>query len=197
MKEEILKLKKIAKDKTILICEDDNDVLEELESIFSMFFKNVLIAKDGQEGLELYQKNKSIAVIITDINMPNLNGLDMMAKIKEIKDNQKGLVLSAHDDLKYVLQIVELGINQFIPKPYDIDDMLIKVFHILENVLLEEIIESQKEEMVSLVKTLEIFLLDEDFDKKAFKTIIKDTKEKLGISKDEGDFTIDMWESNS
>ena len=56
---------------------------------------------------------------------------------------------------------------------------------------------TQKEEMVSLVKTLEIFLLDEDFDKKAFKTIIKDTKEKLGISKDEGDFTIDMWESNS
>jgi len=162
-----------------------------------MFFKNILIAKDGKEGLELYKKNKNIALVVSDINMPNLNGLEMIAEIKKIKDNQKCLVLSAHNDLKYVLQIVELGIDQFIPKPYNIDDMLIKVFYILENILLINTIESRTEGMISLIKTLEVFLLEDQFDREVFKAIVKRNKEKLGISKGEGDFTIDMWESNS
>ena len=194
MRKEILQLKKIAENKTILICEDDIAVLEELKSILSMFFDRVLVAKDGQEGLNIYNDNSmDISLIVTDINMPYLNGLDMLEKIKNINNDQKCLVLSAHDDLKYVLQIIELGVNQFMPKPYDVDDMLIKIFKILENLAFEDTIRNKHESMVSLVKTLEIFLLDENFDREGFKEVIEKNKNDLGITDRESDFTIDMW----
>ncbi len=193
MKQELLKLKEIAENKTVLVCEDDENVLEEVSEVLSMFFDNVLVARDGNEGHELYKSNDDISLVVTDINMPNLNGLEMLSLIKDINKDQKCLVLSAHDDLEYVLRIIELGVNQFIPKPYDIDDMLVKIFHIMENYMLEDTIKKQYQDMVSLVKTMEIFLLDENFDRESFKELISKNKAKLGIEEKNSDFKIDMW----
>lgn len=193
---EVDKLREIAGDLTVLICEDDMNVLEELEDIMSMFFEKVLVAHDGAEGLEIYKQHQDdIELIITDINMPNMNGLEMMAEVKKIDDSQKSLVLSAHDDLEYVLQIIELGINQFIPKPYDVDDLVSKIFAILEKLMLEQTIKDKQDSMVALIKTLEVFLLDEEFDREAFKKIIESSKEEIGIESNSSDFSMDLWGS--
>ena len=193
---EVEKLKGIAEELTVLICEDDMSVVEELQDIMSMFFAKVLVAYDGAEGLEIYKQNQdNIELIITDINMPNMNGLEMMSEIKKLDYTQKCLVLSAHDDLEYVLQIIELGINQFIPKPYDVDDLISKIFAILEKLLLEQTIKDKQDSMVALIKTLEVFLLDEEFDRESFKTIIESSKKEIGIESKSSDFSMDLWGS--
>lgn len=167
------KLKEIASDSTILIVEDHDVIREEIARIFTKIYKNVLTACNGKEGLELYRTNEDdISLVITDINMPEMNGLDMSKKIRNIDSNQAILVLSAHDELPYVLNIVEIGINQFIPKPYTFEDLIKKVYKIERSVNLEQIVKQKNSEMKALLTTLETILYDDNFDKEMFSQLV-------------------------
>ncbi len=73
--------KNLLKRLKVLYVEDDASVRNDLVSLLSNFFQNVFFAEDGKEGLRVYEENKDeIDVIIADINMPNLNGIDMVKK---------------------------------------------------------------------------------------------------------------------
>ncbi len=155
MKKGILELKKIAANRKVLIVEDDIVLNAELSNTLEMFFGEVIVAYDGEEGLKLYKEIDDIALVLSDINMPKMDGLSMLTHIKSINKDQICLVLSAYSDLKYVLQIIDLGINQFILKPYDLDNFLLKLTTILEAIDLKDNISSQRQEIDVLNITLQ------------------------------------------
>src|SRR5574344_2457708 len=81
---------------TVLYVEDEKDLREVTSSILQSFTKNQYIAANGQEGYELFLKhNSDIDLIISDINMPILNGLEMIKKIKDINKNVPIIVTTA------------------------------------------------------------------------------------------------------
>lgn len=93
-------MNKIFKNFTLLYVEDEDFIREQTRSLLNHFFDNIIVAKDGKEGFDLFMKNK-IDLIITDINMPNLNGLEMLFQISKSisKEENKKLLkitLSAH-----------------------------------------------------------------------------------------------------
>ena len=85
-----------ARDITVLYVDDEHQLLEETKQLLEKIFDVVDIAHNGAEGLELYRV-KGHDIVITDIKMPVMDGVDMIRQIQEIKDDQLILVTSAYD----------------------------------------------------------------------------------------------------
>ncbi|MGM0518040.1 MAG: EAL domain-containing response regulator [Campylobacterota bacterium] len=115
----------ILKNITILYAEDEKDLRTVTSQILQGFTKKQFIAKDGQEGLDLFIQNQDeIDLIITDVNMPNMNGLDMVKEIKKINMNIPIIVATAFSNKEYLLEAIDIGVDKYVLKPIDISKLL-------------------------------------------------------------------------
>lgn len=106
----------------ILIVEDEQKLANLIRrSIKELFFK-VVIAKDGIEGLKKFNSFKP-DIIISDILMPNLNGLEMSKEIRK-QNNTPIIILSAHSQKEMLFQAIDIGINKYFIKPFDIESFI-------------------------------------------------------------------------
>lgn len=106
-----------------LYVEDDEMLRQETVAFFEPFFAKVDTAEDGEKGLEMYNNNH-YDLVITDINMPNMNGIEMSNHIREINPDQKILVISAHNESHLLIDLIKSGINSFVLKPIIQEDAL-------------------------------------------------------------------------
>jgi len=115
-------LKQKTKNLNILYVEDDPDSRKQVTQIFELLFNSITLADNGQEGLKLYN-NGEFDLVITDINMPKMDGITMSEKIKEIDISQKIIIVSAHDNGEYLLSAIRAGVDGFILKPVEIEQL--------------------------------------------------------------------------
>lgn len=101
---------------TILYIEDDEGVRTVNSRFLSRMFNELYEAKDGQEGYDLYKKYHP-DIILTDINMPKLDGISLAKKIREKDSNTKIIISSAFSDKSYLLDAIELNLEKYIIKP--------------------------------------------------------------------------------
>lgn len=94
---ETTKIKSDLRDVSLLIAEDGEDIINIMDRTFQMLVKNIYLAKDGQEALELF-KNNTVDVVITDLRMPNMNGVDLIKHIRQINQDVKIIVISAYKE---------------------------------------------------------------------------------------------------
>jgi len=132
-KEKILKLRKMSEKIKILYVEDDMEISHQLEKLFKKVFKNIDVTDDGEKGLEKYTQDK-YDIVITDIEMPNMNGIDMIKKIREINYEQIVIVTSAYNDTKYLQELIELGVDMFILKPFDMNRIFTSIAKIVASI---------------------------------------------------------------
>ena len=105
-------------DITILFVED-NDIIRHLYNrLISIRVREIYVASDGNEGLEFYRKYKP-DLVITDISMPNMDGLTMIKLMKEIEPDLKVIVMSAYSIKEYFLMAIDLGVTGYLIKPVD------------------------------------------------------------------------------
>lgn len=117
--------KKLLKRLKVLYVEDDINVRNELSSLLSNFFENVYTADDGKAGLELYkEKQNDIDVIIADINMPNLTGIEMLEKIRAFDKNVPVIFATAYSDNEFLSDAIKLKVFEYIIKPIDIRKLM-------------------------------------------------------------------------
>jgi len=119
---DIKELMQKTKQFNILYVEDDETVREQMSMILKMLFNVVDIAKNGVEALEKYKNNK-YDLIITDVTMPNMNGIELLKEIKKIDSTQKIIILSAHREDEFIKEAKDLGVNGIIFKPIELDEM--------------------------------------------------------------------------
>lgn len=117
----------VFKSLSILYAEDDLVIRESITRILNMFFKNVFVASDGNEALELYQNNK-IDVLMLDYVMPNLDGYQTAKLIREFNKKIPIIIASAYTDKEKLLNAIELNLIKYLEKPILYDD-LVKVFN--------------------------------------------------------------------
>ena len=120
-------MKEMLKNFTVLYVEDEEMVRKNAVEFLSRICKEVLEAKDGKEAIKIWSEEKP-DIIITDINMPRLNGLDMAAYIRAQDKDVQIIVATAHSDTDYLLRAVELQLVKYIIKPITKD----KLTHALE-----------------------------------------------------------------
>ena len=111
----------------VLYVEDDADIRSILQRALERRVKNLYVGIDGLDGFELFEKHRP-DIILTDIKMPKMNGINMAKRIKEIDKEVPIIVLSAHSETNYFLEAIENGISGYLLKPLDKQ----KLYDILE-----------------------------------------------------------------
>lgn len=111
------------KDLNLMIVEDEDKLRDGLQRALSGFFAKLITAKNGDEGLKKFKKYNP-DLVITDILMPIVDGLDMAKGIKEISPDTPVIVLSAYSEKERLLRAIDIGIDKYLIKPVDIDELL-------------------------------------------------------------------------
>jgi diguanylate cyclase (GGDEF)-like protein len=176
---------------TCLYVEDDESVRESFLIILNKIFKEVYVAKNGKEGLDLYKKTRP-DIILSDIKMPQMNGLEMSKEIKNINPDAYIILLTAFTDIEFLKQAIDLGVEGYITKPVDKKKLYQKLNFLAEIIrhkkeaeenlqLLHKIFEEQTDAVI-LAKNNEIKLKNSTFIKEFgdFKTL-DDLEEYLKI----------------
>ena len=120
---EVELLKEKAKDLAILYVEDEKELREKTTSFLSKIFTKIDAAVDGQDGFNKYINNK-YDIVITDINMPNMNGLEFISNMRKHSQKQEIIVTSAYTDLSYLTESIRLGVTGYLIKPLNFTDIL-------------------------------------------------------------------------
>ncbi|EPE2052535.1 butyrate response regulator transcription factor BumR [Campylobacter jejuni] len=122
------------KELIILVVEDEVKARESMINILSERFSKVIGAQNGDEGLKKFKKFKP-DLVITDIAMPIMDGLDMAREIKEISDDVPIVILSAYSEKERLLRSIDIGIDKYLIKPVDIEEL----FKVLDYLIGEKI----------------------------------------------------------
>lgn len=101
---------------TLLYAEDEAGIQNNIHEILDCMFKEIYLAKDGEEAYKIYLEKKP-DLIITDIKMPKMTGLELIKKIRETNPKVRVIITSAHTDLNYLLDATELHLVKYIVKP--------------------------------------------------------------------------------
>ena len=110
----------------ILIVEDEKDLLELFSAVLSNNGYKTITAKDGKEALNIIE-NENIDMIITDIMMPNINGFELVEMLRESKFMMPILAITAKSQFKDVEYGFNIGIDDYMVKPINISEMLLRV----------------------------------------------------------------------
>ncbi len=106
------------KELTLLYVEDEKVLQNTVKRSLQILFETILTAQNGQEGLELFkEKQSSIDIVITDINMPYMNGLEMCEHIRQLDKNIPIIITTAFNDLDFLHKAIELDVAHFVLKP--------------------------------------------------------------------------------
>ena len=123
MMNSIEKLISVSKGVSLLYVEDDRVLQQETAQLLKNFFEKIDLAQNGEEGLELFEPGK-YEIIITDINMPKVNGVEMVKAIRRKDRHQMIIVISAHDEPHYLIDLINAGVQRFLSKPIDLTELI-------------------------------------------------------------------------
>ncbi|MDK2870797.1 MAG: hypothetical protein PWQ16_149 [bacterium] len=117
----------------IIVAEDDSKIQMVIKGALEKEGYEVLTAKDGIEAINILQENPDTVAIVTDIAMPRMTGLELLEDIRKNGPNPEipVLMLSAHHTKENILKAKELGINEFLVKPFSLKDLIIRVNRML------------------------------------------------------------------
>jgi len=144
----------VNKNLKILYVEDEDMVRSIFYNILSSFFNTVEVAIDGEDGLKKYEKGK-FDIIITDINMPKINGFEMVKKIRETDIKISIIFLSAFDDKSYLLDSSSLDISGYLIKPLDMKKLIPILENVNRKVELYRKLEDQEKQLIEINNDLE------------------------------------------
>lgn len=120
-----------------LYVEDNKEQQLHTSELLRHFFGRVTIASDGEEGLAKF-KEDSYDIVLTDINMPKMNGIKMIARIKELDEHIPMLILSAHDETDYLIDAISLGVDGYLLKPLNIEHLARTLKKSVEKILMQK-----------------------------------------------------------
>ncbi len=126
---------------TVLFVEDEKELRNALESAIGDEFAKFIVARDGDDGLKKFKKHKP-DIVITDILMPIRDGLEMAKDIKQISLDTPIIVLSAFSEKERLLKAIDVGIDKYLIKPIDPDELMLTVNYIVDELLsLDKVVE--------------------------------------------------------
>lgn len=104
---------------SILYVEDDEDIRSELVEVLELEFKQVVVAEDGEEGLELF-KQYYPDIVVSDIQMPKMDGLEMCEEIRKLDPDVPVIITTAFNEPSFLIKAIDIGVDKYVVKPIDI-----------------------------------------------------------------------------
>lgn len=170
---------------TLLYVEDDDNAREELEYFLEKKVLKLIVAKNGQEGLALFKKHNP-DLVITDIRMPVMDGIQMIKAIKEINPQVQTVIVTTFSDVEYLFEAIKLNISNYLTKPLNLYALSETLFSVSKNIFLEK----ENKEIFNTLKQYKDVVDERSIVSKDTKdgiiTYINEPFEKIsGYSKDE------------
>ena len=181
---------RVLKHLKVLYVEDEEDILKFASMVLEDYVLELFIARNGKEALEIL-KSQTIDLVITDILMPRLNGIDL---IREIRKNPllevAIIVVTAHTETRYLLDCIELRVDGYILKPIDVEELLKTTLRAvlpkfqaselrMQNVLLNAISIFVGGKKIEIIK----YLIEHSDDENIFYGSYEDIVQEVGVSK--------------
>ena len=141
---------------SILLVEDESDTREILSRMLTIKLSGIRLfcAENGKSGLELYREHRP-DLVITDINMPLMDGLSMAGAIREQHPEAHIIVLTAYNDSHYLLNAIEAGITHYVLKPINQRKLFASIDQCLESICLEQQVREQEKFIRKLSRAVE------------------------------------------
>lgn len=108
---------------SILYVDDDEILRSSTENILSTLFKNVFVAKDGEEAIKIYDTN-NINILMLDIKMKNMSGIDVAKYIRAIDSKIPIFLVSSYTDVEDMLDAIKLDLVDYLKKPFSFEELL-------------------------------------------------------------------------
>ena len=126
----------------VLLVEDEELARKTLAFYLNTIFDEVILACDGEEALLIIkdneEKNKNFDLILTDLNMPNVNGMQMIDEVLKLVPTQRFIIVSAHKNEEDLLKLINLRVCGYFVKPLNIDNMMEMLQKAKEEVILDK-----------------------------------------------------------
>ncbi|MBC8237015.1 MAG: response regulator transcription factor [Helicobacteraceae bacterium] len=145
-------IKKYTNTLSILFAEDHEELRVNTSNILKSIFKTVDTCSDGQEAFNQYlrykkENNAGYDIVLTDIEMPKMDGIELTENIYKENPEQAIIVLSAYDDTHYLLKLINLGVEQFIKKPIDYQELLGSFLNVSKKIHTTKVLIPQNKEI--------------------------------------------------
>jgi len=147
------------KNLTLLNVDDDDDLREDLNTMTSLFFKEVFTTSNGTDGLKLFE-NENIDVIMVDYVMPKMDGYEFTKKIREIDSTIPIVMLSSHSDKEKLLNMISLNLTDYIIKPITYTDFTLVLLEIVDKLEKENILKISIDENIVYDKTTKSIIIN-------------------------------------
>ena len=140
--------KEFLKKLTILYVEDEEVAREQCAKSLRRLFKNVVLAINGEDGYNKFKESQSstepISLILSDINMPKMNGLEMLEKIREVDENVPVMYTTARTETEYLQRAIELNVHHYALKPINLEDIVLRIQRVCEKQYFQTVIDAKK-----------------------------------------------------
>ncbi|MDH4943596.1 response regulator [Sulfurimonas sp. C5] len=153
----LVKLKKYASLCSVLYVEDDKYTREKTETFLKKFFNDIVVAQDGEDALEKY-KSRDYDIIITDLFLPQIDGLELISFIKEKNNEQHVVVTSAYVDSEILMKLVNLNIDKFVEKPFKNKQFLFVLYRVSKSIYSFKQKKILQDELENLSKNAQIII---------------------------------------
>lgn len=132
-----------SKELNVLYVEDNDEVRESTTELLEEYFASLHVAIDGMDALEKYKKYYTdnmqyYDLVISDINMPHMNGIELCDAIFDINDDQAAIIISAYDDSMYLFELIDLGISSFISKPIKLKKLNRTLYRVCKKIVIHK-----------------------------------------------------------
>jgi len=132
----LVELLSFIKDMDVLVVEDSNSFAYKIKDVLETLMLKVKVVSNGKEALEVLENNDKISMVITDYNMPEMNGLELTRIIRKDKShvNTPIVIMSAEEDKEFRIRLFKNGVNDFLAKPVLKEELKSKVLDIFANI---------------------------------------------------------------
>jgi len=121
------------RDVSILVVEDEPKLLNRLVDYLSIFCDDIYKANNGCEALAIYKKHEP-SIILTDINMPKITGVEFVQEVRKVDKSTQIIVLSGHTDTENFLKVVPLNLVNYLVKPIQMEQLKETILQAIENI---------------------------------------------------------------
>ena len=170
---------------SILYVEDEIDILEEIESFLSLRCAQVYTAENGVEGLKVF-KDKQPDLVLTDVTMPEMDGIYMATEIRKLNDEVPIVLMTALSDTQTFVRAIKIGIDGYIGKPVDLDLLEKELIKLSTNIYAKKTLKREQKLLTEYKSAVDEGALVSKTDSKGIITYVNDSFVKIsGYTREE------------